>query len=182
MFNVTKHASAVAAGAVMLVLSAGLSAAQDINAFFGKFTGQSEVAVGEGASLPRDLTVEISPNREGFNVAWTTVIYRASGKVKETSYSIDFLDTDRDGVFAAAQRKNIFGHAVQLDPMQGDPYVWAQLHDGTLRVFSLFVADDGGYEMQQYDRTLTDAGMRLEFSRVRNGVPMRNVSADLIRQ
>ena len=34
---------------------------------------------------------------------------------------------------------------------------------------SIFVDDDGGYEMQQFDRTLVDGGLKLDFSSAKNG-------------
>ena len=46
-------------------------------------------------------------------------------------------------------------------------------------VFGMIILDDGGYEMQQWVRTLTEIGMRMGFSRVRNGEIFRPVSGDL---
>ena len=66
--------------------------------------------------------------------------------------------------------------------MQGEPYVWARLNGDTLSVYSLFVTDEGGYEIQQYDRTLVAEGLRLKFQRLRNGTPLRSVTTVLKRQ
>ena len=53
--------------------------------------------------------------------------------------------------------------------------------DKTLTVFSLYVAENGDYLMQQYDRTLADGGLELDFSLHRNGMPSRKVSSFLTR-
>jgi hypothetical protein len=78
-------------------------------------------------------------------------------------------------------KRNVFGHDVQLDPMKGEPYVWARIHGDTLSVYSLFVAEDGGYEIQQFDRTLATGGLDLDFQSVRNGEIQRTVSTFLTR-
>jgi hypothetical protein len=71
---------------------------------------------------------------------------------------------------------------VQLDPMKGEPYVWGRIDGDTLSVYSLFVAEDGGYEIQQFDRTLTTGGLMLDYQSVRNGQINRTVTTFLERQ
>lgn len=166
---------------LVLVLIAQMCLA-DATAFVGDYSGSADVVSADGSSQKRDMSVEISLTKDGFNVGWTSITYKSDGRVKERTYSIDFIPTDRPQVFAAAQKKDVFGHLVQLDPMKGEPFIWARIVGETLTVYSLFVNEDGGYEMQQYDRTLTDGGLQLEFSRVRNGVHERSVSTLLTRQ
>jgi hypothetical protein len=79
-------------------------------------------------------------------------------------------------------KRNVFGHDVQLDPMRGEPFVWSRIEGETLSVYSLYVAEDGGYEIQQFDRTLTVGGLDLAYKAVRNGEIQRTVSAFLERQ
>ena len=78
--------------------------------------------------------------------------------------------------------KNVFGHEVQLDPMKGLPYVWARIVDDTLTVFSLYVTAEGGYEIQQFDRSLAKGGLDLEFSRLNSEDAKMAVSTHLKRQ
>jgi hypothetical protein len=128
------------------------------------------------------MSVEIEANRDGFSVTWASTTYRNDGRVTTKSYTINFVPSDRDGVFSAAMTRNVFGHQVQLNPMKGEPYVWARIDGDTLTVFSLFVDDSGGYEMQQYDRTLVDGGLHLDFKRIRNAQPLASVETFLERQ
>ncbi|MEO9575677.1 MAG: hypothetical protein ABJ263_07080 [Tateyamaria sp.] len=158
-----------------------LQARADASAFIGTYSGSAEVVALDGSLIPRDMSVEISETKDGFRVQWTSVTYRGDGSVREKSYEIDFVDSDRDAVFAAAQRKNVFGHVVQLDPMKGEPYVWARIVDETLTVYSLFVGADGGYSLQQYDRTLADGGLNLRFQTIRDGEIQRAVETFLAR-
>jgi hypothetical protein len=174
-----------------LVLTAGLCSAlafaaragqADISRFYGSYTGSAEVISADGSGQLRDMSVQIGETKSGFNVSWTSTTYRADGSAKEKSYSIDFQETDRDGVFAAAMRRNVFGHNTQLDPMKGEPYVWSRIEGDTLSVYSIYVTETGGYEIQQFDRTLAEGGLRLDFQNVRNGEILRTVSTFLKRQ
>lgn len=166
---------------LLFILFAQMSLA-DASAFVGNYSGSADVVSADGSSHKRDMSVEISLTDDGFNVSWTSVSYKSDGRVKERSYSIDFIPTDRPQVFAAAQKKDVFGHLVQLDPMKGEPFIWARIIADTMTVYSLFVNEDGGYEMQQYDRTLTEGGLQLEFSRVRDGQHKKSVSTLLTRE
>ncbi len=168
--------------ALSFALLATQLTAAEISDFVGVYSGSAEMVSADGKTSPRDMSVAISETKKGFEVSWTTTIYRANGRVKESSYDIDFVPSDRDGIYAAAMQTNVFGHSVQLDPMKGEPYVWGRIIGDTMTVYSLFVNDDGGYELQQYDRTLADGGLQLEFSRVRNGEVQRSVSTFLKRE
>ena len=154
----------------------------DISRFLGEYEGMAQIVADNGDTSIRNMSVTITEIEGGFSVAWTSERQKANGALKTKSYEIDFRPSDRDGIFAAAQKKNIFGHAVQLDPMKGEPYVWAQLSGETLSVYSMFVTDEGGYEIQQYDRTLADGGLDLNFRRTRDGQELRTVSTFLKRQ
>lgn len=147
--------------------------------FFGEYEGRGMQPAEEPLS-PRDLSVSIRPHDEGFTLDWTTVIGRSDGPRRQ-SYSIDFSPTNRAGIFASAMRRDTFGHSEPLDPLNGDPYVWARIAGDTLTVDALLITDDGGYEMQVYERTLTPDGMDLRFSRDRNGREMKTITGTLKR-
>ncbi|MCB1364478.1 MAG: hypothetical protein KDK02_10165 [Rhodobacteraceae bacterium] len=172
----------ILAGLVFALLAVtGVAARADIARFIGDYSGSAEMVSADGSTTPRDMSVAISQTRDGFRVQWTTVTYKSDGRTKVSPYSVDFLPTDRPGIYSAAMQRNVFGHAVPLDPMKGEPYVWGRITGDTLTVYSLFVDDNGGYEMQQYDRTLAEGGLQLEFTRFRNGEMLRSVSAFLKR-
>ena len=78
-------------------------------------------------------------------------------------------------------KTNVFGGRVALDPLKGDPYVWARITGDTLTVFALLITEDGDYEMQVYDRTLTPKGLDLVFLRTRHGKEPALIKAILTR-
>lgn len=167
------------AAAVLLLLS--LPAYADISRFVGEYSGSAPVVHTDGTSQQRDMSVKIAETREGFLVAWTTTTEKPDGRRKTKSYEIEFRPSPREGIYAAAQKRNVFGHNVQLDPMKGEPYVWGRIVEDTLSVYSMFVTPAGDYEMQQFDRTLAEGGLSLVFTAEKGGEPKRRVETFLTR-
>ncbi len=165
--------------AIVLALFGTLARAADIAPFVGDYIGSANVVDDDGTATPRDMSVSINETRNGFNVSWKTTTYKLDGRVKEQKFSIDFQPSDRPDVFSAAMQRNVFGHEVPLNPMKGEPFVWGRIDGDTLTVFSLFIDAQGGYELQQYDRTLADGGLDLAFSRFINGYKSRAVETFL---
>ena len=75
--------------------------ASEIDPFVGEYEGSADMVSSDGTSVPRDMSVSISETKDGFNVAWVTTTYKADGRTKENAYSVDFLPTDRDGIYSA---------------------------------------------------------------------------------
>lgn len=153
-----------------------------LETFFGHYKGIVYVE-GETDELSREVDVNVyHEGDENFRLDWTTIIYRDGEEDKTSTYSIHFRPSDQENTFASAMRKNMFGRWVPLDPLKGDPYVWARLKDKTLTVYALIITEDGGYEMQQYDRTVrSDGDMDLVFTRIRDGVPLKTIRGVLNR-
>lgn len=171
-------ARALATCITVATATAGLAASSDITPFYGEYEGEV-AATDDGKLVKRDLRVKISPHSKGFTVEWTAVTTKANGKVKRKDYTINFLPTRRKGIYRSGEARDMFGNAVPRDPLKGEPYVWARLHENTLTIFALHVLEDGGYEMQVYARTRVPDGLDLQYSRVRDGEVLRTVEAKL---
>jgi len=170
--------------AILLVAApAAFAADRPIADFYGRFIGKTTIAA-EGESAPRDIGVEIRPVEDddnAFTIEWDTVITRADGSTKANSVKILFQHTKRDAIYSSAMRVNVFGKRTPLDPLSGDPFVWARLIGDTLTVFALLITDAGSYEMQVYDRTLNGDTLALRFSRVRDGEKLKEIIGALTR-
>lgn len=153
-----------------------------IEAFFGSYEGRGSSQAGSHAT-DRDLAVSIAPAADrGFVVSWSTAVRGEAGEgEKRKAYSIGFQPTQRPGVYSSAMRANVFGDKVPMDPFKGDPFVWARLSGKTLSVYALIILDDGGYDLQIYDRTLTPSGLDLVFSRWVDRQQVGGLSAQLVR-
>ncbi|MDG1169131.1 MAG: hypothetical protein P8N14_08030 [Sulfitobacter sp.] len=179
MKNITRLLAPLYALLFLLLPSFGM--ADDIQRFAGTYTGFAEITV-DGNVLKRDMSVTIEPTKDAFELSWTSVTYRADGRVKKQTYTIDFVPSARDNIFQSAMKKNLFGKSTPLDPLQGEPFVWARFVGDTFSVFSLFINEIGDYEMQEFHRTLVDDGLELVFRRVHNGVPEREITTKLMRE
>jgi hypothetical protein len=152
----------------------------DIEPFVGEFVGRTISSSDSGLS-ERDLGVTIEAKKNGFVLKWTTTTRPSAGKVKRKSYKIEFTPSNRDYIYSSAMRTDKFGARIPLDPMKGDPYVWAKINGGTMTVHAMMITDDGGYEMQTYERTLTESGMDLTFSRFRDGEQFKLIKGTLLK-
>lgn len=165
----------------LFMLLPAMAMAADVDRFVGIFTGQANTVL-DGETKGRDLRASIQPSGKGFNLSWTSVSFKTDGDVKERTYEIEFVPSQRDSIYGSAMKTNMFGKQVPLDPLKGEPFVWARFDGDTFSVFSLFINEIGEYEMQEYHRTLADGGLDLLFRRVSNGVPQKEVTAFLARQ
>ena len=168
----------------LLLISSSVWSAEgrSIEDFYGEFVGHV-VTNNDGKEIDRDLSVSIRPaKQEGrFLVKWATVIRKASGKLKRKVYNIKFARTHRTNIYSSAMKKNVFGGSVALDPLKGDPFVWARIKGDTLTVHALIISDDGGYQMQIYDRTLNDEGLMLNYVLKDRGNYVKKISTQLVR-
>ncbi|NKC14752.1 MAG: hypothetical protein GKR94_21965 [Gammaproteobacteria bacterium] len=151
-----------------------------IEAFFGHYQGSAVSAAGDEVSK-RDIAVTLKHYRKGFSLKWITITKRQDGSLKRKEHAVNFVSSGTQNVFASAMRTNVFGKAIPMDPLKGDPYVWATLAGKTLTVHALVVTEDFGYEMQTYARTLVDGGMTLVFSRIKDGVRLKEITGTLVK-
>jgi hypothetical protein len=163
----------------MALAATGEAAAPDVEVFFGDYEGEA-ISENNADLQKRDLRVRISGIENGFTVNWISVTKRPDGKLKRKEYSIVFHPTRRKNIFRSGERKDMFGNNVPMDPMEGDPYVWARIDKDTLTVYALHVLEDGGYEIQTYARRRIPEGLSLKYSRVRDGEILRTLTGTLL--
>jgi len=60
-------------------------------------------------------------------------------------------------------------------------YLWAKIVRDTLSVYAMVINDEGAIELQIYDRTLTEYGLELKFSRFTEGWLKKAIIARLDR-
>ncbi|MBD3663910.1 hypothetical protein H9Q16_08255 [Sulfitobacter sp. TSTF-M16] len=154
--------------------------AAEIDQFFGRYEGSAEEIVAGEARL-RDMSTTIEAQDKGFSVSWTSVTYKSDGRSKEKTYTINFTPSQRESIYGSAMQTNMFGKQIPLDPLKGEPFVWARLEGDTLSLYSMFIAEEGAYEIQEYHRTLVEGGLDLTFRRINQGTAVREVNAFLER-
>lgn len=152
--------------------------AANFQPFIGDFTGQV-VYAGPAGLAKRDLEVSIRGERGGYSLKWTTISQTSSGKLKRAEHFVAFAPAKRPGFYASTDRINRLGARIPIDPLAGDPQVWAKISGKTMTVYAVLITEDGEHEVQTYERTLVPGGMELKFNRVRDGKPLKTISAKL---
>lgn len=175
MNNVRKFAVCI-----LLCGCAATSHADAIDPFVGSYVGETRDVRG-GSEVKRDLSVDVSKTGDGFRVQWKTTKFSPSGKAKTKSYDIEFVPSERRNVYSSAMKTNVFGGRVPLDPMKGDPYVWARIDGRVLIVHALLITERGDFEVLTYRRRLVEDGLVLEFDRMGHGSERRRIEARLER-
>lgn len=122
----------------------------------------------------RDFDVVIRKEGTGFQIDWTTVIRRGGDPANpdiRRRKSSRTLVPDRD-----AWRCTDSGY-----PLDGKELCWAQVRENTLSIYLMTVEKNGGFTLQQYDRTLTPKGMELVFTSRANEGTIRTVKGQLVK-
>ena len=175
----------------LLVVGVGPAGAQTgavLDDFFGSYVGGGLAERDDGSTEERDMDVSIkSYKNNGFTLSWITVVRDEEGGrtgpgVKRRSVEEDFVPSpDMPGIFVSAPEGGLFSHAELANPLSGDPFRWASLRDNTLAVYSAGINEDGGTELQIYERTLTEEGLDVSFVRLADEHVKVRVDGSLIR-
>lgn len=164
----------------LFTFSTHSEAAYQYEKFVGEYLGEG-ISEHDHNLTKRDLRVEIKPHGDGFKLTWVSVTPKQDSTLKRKAYTVQFKPKGKPGLYGSAMRTDMFGNQVPLDPLEGEPYVWARISGDTLFVYAMLITEEGGYEMQVYERTLTPKGMDLTYSRVRDGEMKRTVRGTLKR-
>ncbi len=164
---------------VAFAASAWAQSTVSINAFYGKWSGsaisESNISVNFRLTA-RDMDVEVRPSGDGFTVLWTTVLRQRGNPNDPTperrSTELRFEPTDKPNVWRAVG---------STDPLVDERFAWARIAKQTLTVHLMVIRDDGGYDLQVYDRTLKPTGMDLEFTAFRDGTARRTAKGRLVK-
>ncbi len=147
--------------------------------FLGKYTGQAVFVTPTGLAK-RNLEVVVRREHPGFSLEWTTISTKLSGKLKRSNYFVVFKPGKRKGYYTSTDKIDRFGSKVPIDPLAGDPQVWAKIDGKSMTVYAVLITEEGAHEVQTYERTLMAGGkMKLKFSRVRDGKPLKSIEAIL---
>jgi hypothetical protein len=150
-----------------------------IGAFFGTFSGGGVAENRDSvyfAVTARDFDVSIHGEGAGFRIEWTSVIRRGGDPRRP-----DVRHRKAVKVLLPAKKPGVFRCTDSGNPLDGKEMCWARINGDTLSLYLMMVDDDGVYELQQYDRTLSGSGMKLVFKTWRDGDQLRTVDGRLIK-
>ncbi|MGI9416289.1 MAG: hypothetical protein ACR2RA_00475 [Geminicoccaceae bacterium] len=161
--------------------------ANDLSKFFGSYVGQATVEdLITGEQQERDLDITVVPyRRHGLRVDWITVGLvdgrRDVPGVKRWSQTAIFEPENGKDFLVEVGRSDVFRERQATVPIKGDPVRWTRVDGNTLHTCSFMVLEDGRYELQLYQRILTDIGMDIRFERIVDGELIRRVTGTTAR-
>jgi len=166
---------------------AGDARAAALEEFFGTYVGHAYVEdLASGTTSSRDMDIVIEPFADdGFRIYWITVVKvddrRDLPGVRRMVQSAAFEPNDDGSFFVEVAEANPFREREEMEPMRGHAVRWANIDDQTLHVYSFVVLEDGRYELQVYDRILTDIGLDIVFRRFDDGELVRQIDGRTVR-
>ncbi len=161
--------------------------AGDLSPFFGAFVGKATVEdLKTGKVQQRDLDIVVSPyRRDGLKIDWITVGLvdgrRDVPGVKRWSQTALFRPSDKTNFMVEVGEGSLFKERDDMEVIKGDPVRWTRIEDNVLHACSFVVLEDGRYELQVYQRILTETGMDILFERIVDGEVIRRVSGSTVR-
>jgi hypothetical protein len=171
-----------------LLASDGLRAAPpELERFFGAYVGVATVEdLKTGEVRQRDMDIVIEPYRDdGFAIRWINVTLidgrRDVPGVERRVQNVLFEKADERDMYVEVSENSPFREREETQPMRGDPVRWASLDGDTLHVYAFVVAEDGTYELQVYDRVLTEKGIDIEFQRIVDDEVLRRITGTTAR-
>ena len=185
--NLRSTTFAIGLALAALAMAAPAAFADAIDPFVGTYVGTAQVLGSNGkVSEERDMDITIAAERGGgFRITWINVTLvdgrRDMPGVRRRVDEVMLEPGDRNGVFLEKTQRSLFERRQEVDVIAGDAMRWARIDGDSLGVFSLVVKDDGGYELQSYERILTEDGLDIEFSRVINGEVTRRIVGRTVR-
>lgn len=161
--------------------------ADDLSPFLGSYVGRATVEdLTTGEQHQRDLDIVVVPYRKhGLRIDWITVGLvdgrRDVPGVKRWSQTVQFEPAAGNGFMVEVGESDLFQESRATVPIEGDPVRWTRVDGNTLHTCSFLVLEDGRYELQFYQRILTDIGMDIRFERIVDGEVVRRVTGQTAR-
>lgn len=157
-------------GLLLVLVQPPVQAGAPFERFFGRYQGES-TSIPEGEVAKRSISVSIGPAKEGFVVEWE--VAKGDGR------AVTFVPTKRKNIYKSAMRRDVFGHAAPMNPLKGDPFVWAITAVDTLTVYMLQVTKSGEQDLRIYKHSLTPHGIESELIRFYGSEPIKRVRGTL---
>ncbi len=138
-----------------------------IEAFIGSWNSAN--AVSESDRLAPDaLSVEVEAEAEGFRLLWRDLGKSGQGGIGGDGIEARFVPADRPGVYefqpsSGSLLTRMFASPATGNPLEGETLIWARIDGQTLAVYSMMIDKKGGFDLDHYSWTKTDAGLSLTF-------------------
>lgn len=169
--------------AFFLLSSCGVMAAAyaaDIPPLAGEWRGTAVESTGGIDTPANELFLKFEPADKGFDLEW-----KVPGGAAE---SARFIQTEgHPGVFSTQKAsRGLFGvmswFSGELNPLDGDPLIWARSGADTLVFYKLVIDEQGAFTLDRYETVLEGGALRLHFTRRSHDKPEQSLAVKLERE
>lgn len=144
------------------------------------FAGQWRGVVVEhkdGFELAADsMVLQLKQDAKGFDLKWGT---------PDGGDQARFIETDQPGVFSTSASKRgfmgLFSSSEEINPLAGDPLIWARFEADSLTVYKLAIDDLGAFSLDRFHMVPAENSLQLRFTRRAHGEAERSFVARLER-
>lgn len=140
-----------------------------IKDFYGTYVGTAHQIDGDNL---RDLDVIIKPYKKGkgYSIEWVTVMYKTARDkpgVRRNNHHIHYAPVSKN-LFRPEMKRNPFSVSEKKSYYEGRPITWSRLSGNSLNVYSFFIDKDGQHYFQNYSRALTENGLDISYTSLKN--------------
>jgi hypothetical protein len=138
-----------------------------IEAFIGSWKG-AEASSSSDDLAPNALSVVIKAEQQGFSLSWRDLGKSGQGGIGSEDIEAVFAPANRPGVYeyqpsSGSLLTRMFASPATGNPLEGETLIWARIDGETLAVYSMKIDKKGGFDLDHYSWTRTDAGLLLTF-------------------
>lgn len=153
------------------------AADRQVSDFYGVYLGHGEADAGSKDKEKRfsQVVIRPAPSEKGFTIEWSTLKLEGD-ELPSTANTKTYTQT-----FRAADKAGLYRDVTSGDPNLNQDASWAVIKGDTLSIVQVSVGPDGGYFVTHYDRTLTQKGMDVRFTRFENSRIVRAVQLNLLK-
>ena len=157
----------IAALLASVSLSGVASGASSIDSFVGRWTGDAIETSGQPISSDM-FTIEVAEQDGGFELSWSDLEQSGQGSSSKKLVKARFVSTSRENVFeyepeTGSFLDRMFAPPETGNPLEGETLLWARIEADMLSVYSLTIDDNGGFDLDHYRWTKTEAGLDLRY-------------------
>lgn len=142
----------------------------EVESFAGTYIGEY-VSEPAASVRPDDLHLRVRIHRKGFMLDWQSLANPEESP--KHHYNVSFVPTSRTNVYIAAMRCDMFGNLRPLDPMQGEPFMWAHVEGNRISLYVMTIDERGAHDLRIYRYRLEGEKMTLTFERHRDEERLR---------
>jgi hypothetical protein len=134
-----------------------------------------------GGVTAAGLTVDIEAKSDGLKLRWSMIDWDRESGLRLVDAEAEFEPSERPAVLRATDiNGDMFDDSDNGNPLAGKPMLWARADGPSLTLYTLRIAKDGSFVVDQFALELIDGGMAFDYQALSNGVEQAVLQGHLV--